>query len=128
MTPYAFFLKWAGFSYDPKTETKEQGRRRCARLLATAEKAAREAGVSFKWEIDPLITSADWLKSYEDGGKYRAPWETWVCSMYDEAGDLRASLGGIDFGRGGNPYESTYRRVVEAELATEYEARDVVTV
>jgi len=37
MTPYNFFLKHAGYSYNPQTETKEQGRRRCAKALVQAK-------------------------------------------------------------------------------------------
>ena len=35
---YLFFLRNAGFGYDPKTETKQQGKSRCARELAKRER------------------------------------------------------------------------------------------
>lgn len=114
-----FFFRHAGFSYDPKTETPDQGKQRCAQALAAAELRARDGGYSFQWEIDPHTRSDDWKKPDEDGGKYRAPWQTWVCDMYDPQGELVQSLGGIDFGRDGSPFGDPYRRVVEAELALE---------
>jgi hypothetical protein len=33
-TDQRFFWKHSGYSYDPKTETRAQGRRRCAEALA----------------------------------------------------------------------------------------------
>ncbi|MDE2097386.1 MAG: hypothetical protein KGL39_09095 [Patescibacteria group bacterium] len=42
----AFFLEHAGYSYDPAVETKEQGRKRCARDLARAERYGRAQGWS----------------------------------------------------------------------------------
>ena len=40
MTPAEFFFTHAGYSYDPKTETPEQGRAKCAQRLAEAEEEA----------------------------------------------------------------------------------------
>ena len=113
MTPAAaFFYKHAGYSYTPGRETKEQGRRRCARALAAAELAARDAGASFDWDHDPDCTSAD----FSDADP---PWRLWECIARDANGNIFASLGGIDFGRDGTPWSDPYRRVVEAELALE---------
>ena len=42
MNSYQFFLKHAGYSYNPKTETLMQGRIRSARALAKAEREARD--------------------------------------------------------------------------------------
>lgn len=119
MSPYHFFIANAGYSYDPKTQTPIQGRRECAKQLAFAEKRAHERGCSFSWEIDPNVTSADWISDFKDGGKHRHPWHTWLCVARDENGTAFASLGGIDFGRNGEPWGDPYRRVVEAELACE---------
>jgi hypothetical protein len=105
-----FFYDRAGWSYDSETETSEQGRRKCAELLARAASRAFNDGVYFDWSIDPYIDSSDF--SDDDD-----PWSLWVCRMYDGDGKIVDSLCGIDFGRDGSPYGDPYRRVVEAELA-----------
>ncbi len=117
-TPYQFFLKHAGYSYDPKKETQIEGRRKCARALAEAERKAYAKGFDFEWELDSM-TSAEWLEDDEDGGKNRKPWNTWACVARDNNGKVIGSLCGIDFGRNGEPWGDPYRRVVEAELALE---------
>lgn len=108
----AFFFKHAGYSYDPKTETPEQGRTRVAQTLELAERFARSYGLVFAWEVDPDIDSSDFDDSDE-------PWQLWQCCAYDQDENLRASLGGIDLGRDGHPDSDTYARVIEAELADE---------
>lgn len=115
----AFFYEHAGYSWNPQTQTREEGRAQCARALAEAEEVGRERGLSFRWEVDPDVTSADWKGNREDGGKYRNPWATWCCTAYDADGRAVAHLGGIDFGRDVEPWGQPYRRVVEAELARE---------
>lgn len=119
MNAYQFFYKHAGYAYDPKTETRQQGRANCAKALAAAELTARNNSYSFQWEIDPYSTSADWKEPDEDGGKRRAPWQVWSCFMRDQNGEIVQSLHAIDFGRDGSPFGDPYRRVVEAELALE---------
>jgi hypothetical protein len=112
-TPESFFWKHAGYSYNPTAgETPEQGRRACAVALAAAERAGSDAGLSFDWMIDPDVDSSDWSDDPE-------PWRQWVCLCRDMDGAVVASLGAIDFGRDGEPLGSDYRRVVEAELASE---------
>ena len=111
-TAYQFFLKHAGYSYDPTKETRAQGRRRCARLYAKAERAALEGGFSFDWSVDPHSDSSDWSDE-------TPPYEQWQCVMYNSDGRIVSSLHGIDFGRDKTPFESTYKRVVESELAVE---------
>jgi hypothetical protein len=130
MNPYQFFLKHAGHSHNPATESPMQGRVRCARQLAVVERKARDAGISFEWGPDSY-PSSEWIADDEDGGKNRDPWGTWYCSAIgprDEEyslndsrgqGEVLANLGGIDFGRDGEPWGDPYRRVVEAELALE---------
>lgn len=109
-TAYHFFLKHAGFSYDPKTESKAQGRRKCAKQLANAETFADAAGWSFEWSIDPYVTSEDFdIEAYEQ----------WQLVARDIDGNVIASLHGIDFGPGAEPWGDPYRRVVQAELALE---------
>jgi len=101
-----FFYTNAGYSFDPKKETAEQGRERCAINLAAAEGIARNAGVSFAWSRDIECSAEDQC-------------EEWQCLAYDAAGNVCGSLGAVDFGPDAGPYSSDYRRVVEAEIASE---------
>jgi hypothetical protein len=125
MNSYQFFLKHAGYSYDPATQSPMQGRIQCARKLAAAERKARDAGISYQWEYDGA-DSSEWIADNEDGGRNCNPWQTWACCAIPSGEDADqygtaalASLGGIDFGRDGEPWGNPYRRVVEAELALE---------
>jgi len=111
-SPKQFFKDYAGFSYRPGVETKAQGREKYARKLAAAERKARDAGFSFHWEIDQDIDSSEFIDE-------SPAWNTWNCTMRDCQGKVRGSLCGVDFGADGSPWGSTYRRVVEAELACE---------
>lgn len=115
-TPAAFFFEHAGWSYTPGKETAKQGRWRCARALATAEREGSKAGFSFEWEYDGM-TSADWTDA-------KPAWATWECVCRNVNGKTRATLCGVDFGRGGQPWDNPCRRVVEAELASEALDRD----
>jgi hypothetical protein len=110
-SPYLFFIKNAGYSYDPKKETPFKGRVRCARALAEAEKRASAEGCSFEWEQDDS-TNREWT---DEGAEYY----TWRCLMRDSLGVVLGSLCGVDFGEGGEPWDNPYRRVVEAEIASE---------
>jgi hypothetical protein len=103
MNAYQFFLKHAGYAYDPKTETAQQGRIKCARQLAQAERDARDGGFSYNWSVDEI--------SSQEEGK-----TMWQCGMYNENGRIVNSLHGIDLGEN-TPWSDPYRRVVEAELA-----------
>jgi hypothetical protein len=111
-TDERFFYDHAGLSYRPDSETPEQGRERGAREMAAAERTAREAGVSYDWSRDRDADSSDFSDE-------TPPWRLWQCVAYDVNGTPCASLHAIDFGRDGTPHSSTYRRVVEAELADE---------
>lgn len=118
MNPYQFFLKHAGYSFNPQTETPMQGRIRCARALAKAERQARDQGFSYSWSIDPDVDSSDFGDNL-DNGVLGEPWKLWQCAMYNADGRIVASLHAIDFGRDGSPWSDPYKRVVEAELAME---------
>lgn len=111
-TPAAFFYEWAGTSYVPGVETMEQGKRRGASALADAERIAREAGCSFEWTIDPDADSSCWSDDPE-------PWDQWQLIVRGPDGEVLTSLGGVDFGRDGEPWGDPYRRVCEAECALE---------
>lgn len=104
-----FFYKHAGYSFDPQTETQEQGRRRCAREMAAVEAHALSMGWRYDWEWDP----APW------DGDAPEPHEVLGCTLRNAAGQVLASLWGI-----GDP-SPAYARVVQAELAAE--AREEIT-
>lgn len=106
-----FFYENAGHSYRPGAETPTEGRVRCACELADAETWAAESGLAFQWRPDDIDSS-----EFTDDPD---PWLLWVCLARDEDGTILAALGGVDFGRGGEPWGDAYRRVVEAELASE---------
>lgn len=109
MNAYQFFLRHAGYSYDPKTQTSMQGRIQYARQLADAERKARNESFSYRWTVDDIYSN-----EFSDESP---AWQLWSCSMYNADGQLVNSLGGVDFGHDGNPWSDPYRRVVEAELA-----------
>lgn len=106
MTPYEFFHQWAAWSYDPKAETSEQGKARCAQLHANAEAWARDAGVRFQWVRDPDCDRS--------GIEHNGP--LWLCMAW-KGPECIASLGCVDLGEHGEPWGDPYARVVEAELA-----------
>lgn len=106
-----FHFTYGGSSYDPKTETELQGRSRCAVNAATAENWARENGYTFEWEVSDIDSS--------DFSDDPVPWALYDCTMRDAKGTVVQSLGACDFGSDARGPYGSYRRVVEAELATE---------
>jgi hypothetical protein len=98
---------------DPNAHHYISSRARCAVQLAQAEEKSRQGGYSFEWQIDPDVTAADWSDDMDHS--------TWFCTMYNDEGEHVSSRGGIDFGPSGSPYGDNYRRVIEAELASEIE-------
>lgn len=114
LTPaQAFFFEHAGYSYQPLTETPEQGRTCCAISLAAAEAQAAEHGVQFRWEPDGF-TNREWTKEGEEYG-------TWECIAYHND-KVIGSLCGVDFGPDEEPWGDPYARVVQAEIVSEWEA------
>lgn len=109
-----FHWEHGGFSYDPATETADQGRARCALEAARAEAWAREQGIEFRWEDDWAVTdhAHEFCEdAYPDGN----PETCEVCTAY--LGDtMLAALGCID------DASDEYRRVIEAGLAAEARA------
>ena len=109
MTATEFFREHAGWSYNPATETAEQGRARGARALAEAEAWAAAAGVRFvwgdDWDVGDHVAEYD---CYEEG-------EPATCErvLAYLGGEVVAALGCID------DATPEYRRVIEAELASE---------
>lgn len=108
---FLFFLRNAGFSYDPKTETARAGRARCARELARAERDVRALGYTFGWSDDWEVGNhyGFYGEAYANGEPETC--ETCICRNAD--GEIVASLGCID------DADREYRRMIEAELALE---------
>lgn len=106
-----FFYEQAGWCYDPKIETSDQGKMRCAVALAKAERHAKSVGVQYQWRVDQHTDS----REFSDEKPY---YSLWSCFCYRN-GECINSLHGIDFGRGKKPHGDPYKRVVEAELALE---------
>jgi hypothetical protein len=98
--PEQFFYDNAGFSYNPATETIEQGKVKGAKSLAQAEAYAAEQGWIYEWTPDQ--------PGFEEEGTNAE-----VCTLYGIDGIALASLCGI------SGATDNYRRVVEAELALE---------
>lgn len=111
-TAVRFFRKHAGYSYAPGKETPRQGRDRCARSLARAEREAAQNGATFRWSEDDT-TNLEFADSPSE--VYRL----WACVMRDSSGKVVSSLCGIDLGSEGHPDSDPYARVVRAELASE---------
>ena len=108
-----FFYDHAGYSYDAKTETAQQGRIRCARAMAIAEEQAANLDWCFCWEPDEQGCIGCDCKSDDCKCSTGEDHETLCCLVRDYEGNTLASLGGIC---GATPQ---YSRVVEAELACE---------
>ena len=106
---YLFFLRNAGSSYNPETQTKQQRRSETARLLAKAERDARALGYTFEWQDDWSVR--DHVKEFNCYTKQPSPRILCTCLMLDSNGEVVQSLGCID------DATREYRRVVEAELA-----------
>lgn len=107
-----FFFDNAGYSYDPETQTPEQGQIACARSLAVAELDAKAAGIYFTWGQDPEIDSS----SFSDELPVRP---LWCCDARNAKFQVVVSLCGIDLGEQTPFSRPPYCRVVEAELAAE---------
>lgn len=101
-----FFLQHAGWSWQPQTETEDEGHGRSARELAQAELWANTAGaLVFEWEDDPDYDG-------DDGPAYGC------LARRQGQRDVLASLWDITFTNDSPvPGRDPYCRVVEAELA-----------
>lgn len=113
-TAAQFFFRHAGYSYDPKTETRLQGRWRGARRLAWAETQAQERGWSAEWQHEESWTCGDLGCDRQDNHEH----EVLYCILRDGTGSVIGSLGMIEM----SPVLAearAYGRVVEAELASE---------
>ena len=110
---YLFFLRNAGFSYDPKTETKQAGHSRCARQLAKAERDARALGYYFEWVDDWTVGKHRDYYGEDSAYAENEPTTCESCICRDSSGECVASLSCID------DATQDYRRVIEAALASE---------
>jgi hypothetical protein len=108
-----FFYDHAGYSYGPN-EKPEDGRIRCAKELSEAESIAARKQWSYAWEWDDSGCSGCDCKSPECKCSTGEEHETLGCILLDEHGKhMPFSLWGICGAT------NDYRRVVEAELASE---------
>lgn len=108
-----FFYENAGFSYDPKTETAEQGKRRRAVELAEAETIAARNDWYVEWEQDDSECMGCSCESADCPCSTGEPHETLGAVLRNDQDRVLASLWGICGAT------SDYRRVVEAELAAD---------
>lgn len=112
-----FFYDNAGYSYDPKTETAEDGRKRMARELAAAEDAMKKGPYFISVERDP--------EPYDGDMPYDGP--MWIVELMSVKGstesELVGSVGGVAC------YEETdpYIRVIGAELAREHLPEEIIS-
>lgn len=107
-----FFYENAGYSYDPKTESDEAGRLRCAKEMAADEAKVAQLidglGWHYEWDWDEC-PDLSWMSEEEQS----EPHEVLCCRLADADDNTLASCCGIT-----DP-DSNYRRVMEAELAGE---------
>lgn len=108
-----FFYDHAGYSYDPKTETAQQGRIRCALSLAEAEDAAQRLDWRYEWTNDWGVGSHREYFGKDSAYADREPDTCEFCQLFDADGEVLETLGCVD------DASTEYRRVIEAELASE---------
>ena len=116
MSALDFFHARAGYSYDPKTETKEEGRLRTAKALAAAERERVERGFRVSWEPDPYPCAA--MGEGEEAAYEAGEIVILTGTMTDEEGNIVASIGGVSV-KAEHGTNDLYLRVVEAEMARE---------
>lgn len=103
----SFYYKHAGFSYDPKTQTADEGRAECAFELARAALISSQRGWVVTWEPEPDPNSCAFDDDDDNTTEY------FGCILRDSKSHVLASLWCI-----GDP-EANYCQVVQAELALE---------
>ncbi len=104
----AFFIEHAPYSFNPTVETREAAQHRGAQRLVDAEAWALDIGIRYEWqeELCPDRSGIDHLGA------------VWLCLAW-QGSKIVASLGGIDLGPEGEPWNHSEGRVVEAQLALE---------
>jgi hypothetical protein len=108
-----FFYDNAGFSYDPKTQTPEEGRRECALKLAEAEdvfiEAHRLGKAECRWEMDEFC-----LEEFPWDDEGEAYMMATLVKLFENGSPKGLTcLGGI------SDADTKCRRVIRAELALE---------
>jgi hypothetical protein len=106
-----FFYDNAGYSYDPNTETADQGRFKGAKDLADAEIYARDNDWVFTWEWDDCGDFDNHDEWCDIKGQHDHNIE--ACILRDANGNVLESLCSIV------DADNNYRRAVEAELASQ---------
>lgn len=111
---FQFFFKYAGYSYDPKTQTPKEGRAATARRLAAAEQYCDAHNWRIEWQDDWSLGCSH-AEFYGTGSAYDEgePSTCEIAVLYDADNNILASLGCID------DVDDNYRRVIRAELALE---------
>lgn len=109
-----FFHEHNGVSWNPATETEEQGRVRCAREAANLEAMFDAWGFTFSWDIDEDGS----VLEPDDNIRHNGDRTFWICSIF-AWGENVGCLCGIDLGHN-DPRSDPYARVVQVELAREH--------
>lgn len=104
-----FFYDNAGYSYDPATESREEGRARCARALAAAEDYGRRHGWRVEYDEDPDVMEDD-VDSV--GMVARGEAVNLTVTLRDADGEFLGSLAGVVVPNDQDPY----LRAVAAQL------------
>jgi hypothetical protein len=104
-----FFYLNAGYSYSPN-ETAEQGRIRCAKQLAEAEEIGQRLGYEFEWDWDEC-PDLSWMSDEDREQEHEV-----LCARIVDPENGRYSLASLC---GITDPDRNYRRVIEAELASE---------
>lgn len=120
-----WFFKHAGYSYDPKTETPNQGRWRCARKAVRCEREYYARDWTFTMEPDECHDWSDTPDGADEGccdwcneplnarGECSTTHEVYGAVLRDESGAVLASVWGVV-----DP-DAAYERVLRAELVSE---------
>lgn len=118
----AYYFEYAGYSWNPATQSEFAGRLIGAQKLARAVQwfnSLPDGSLEFEWDYDDLTS-----EEFSDEEPF---YPLWTCILWDyrrvtirKKGKrvAAASLGGIDLGRDGEPRdeEGHYSLTVEAEL------------
>jgi hypothetical protein len=114
-----FFYEHAGYSYDPKTESADEGRVRCAREMAKAEAFVKGQEYEYEWDWDESGCNGCDCDSPDCKCSTGEEHETLCVSLFnprDRETDKYATLVSLSGICGA---DAKYRRVIEAELALE---------